>query len=581
MEHLTKFSGKEFFENVQEFKGYIVSRKKHPSLLPDKLINLLSIYFRSVLLYPSPDTHKYYINDPDGKLYVIEFSGHNKAGEARSVSLAEMSNTLIGDVCSDLLKNSNISHIIDLIWLFTKAIGTPGLDKSHKLNIINAENTVLKERFTDAIRMMAEKRAKEALDVRKSLALAELHAFDRANDKANVENEKNRDTLYNILTKYIRCEIDLLIANNKFIDIFQFIYDELEEYDDKHLVTFLLNYLVIYNNLFLLERKDTISEKMEEYSSFISEEKSTLLNEMLNFSPDKVELKNFSIEPVELDKENIKLENVDHEKINTIISFVIHYKSKEDYISFSNPEKFTIEFIRLKNLFDDPIFLFLNNLDQNMNGMPMTIFSDAIGNINNSTVVRITLQEFFHPDFDLVDDRIHYIDFDEKEAKLGRKYYPHKDRIVEILREMHSDHAEQIPFDIKREDININLISNHLVNYVDGDNKSIFHKVHTITNLDSYLEVKKRYLEKISELNLSDEFLDIRDLLFETHIVTANSLKEFINRALDLTVKKSIELRGIYKYLWKDDKFSVPLNEPDIQPMIKTHLQPILEAKGI
>jgi len=89
---------------------------------------------------------------------------------------------------------------------------------------------------------------------------------------------------------------------------------------------------------------------------------------------------------------------------------------------------------------------------------------------------------------------------------------------------LHSDHAEQIPFDIKREDININLISNHLVNYIDEDNNCIFHKVHTITNLDSYLKVKKRYLEKIAELNLSDEFLDIRELLLRTDIVTPSSL---------------------------------------------------------
>jgi hypothetical protein len=338
---------------------------------------------------------------------------------------------------------------------------------------------------------------------------------------------------------------------------------------------------VIYNNLFLLERKEAIREAVVRYRSLIGEEKYAQLNEMLNFSPEKVELKDFSIEPVEVNKENIKFENVDYQKVKTIISFVIQYKSQKDYIKFEYPDRYTVEFIRLKNLFDDPIFLFLNSMQQNINGMPTTIFSDAVGNIDHSTVVRITMMEFFHPEFDLVGDRITYLDFEEKEAKLWRKYYAHKDRIVEILRKLHSDYAGKIPFDMKREDININLISNHLVNYIDENNNSIFHKVHTITNLDSYLKVKKRYLEKIAELNLSDEFLDIRELLFKTDIVTPGSLREFISRTLDLTVRKSIELRGIYKFLWKDSKLIEPLNEPDIQPMIKTHLQPILEAKGI
>ena len=99
--------------------------------------------------------------------------------------------------------------------------------------------------------------------------------------------------------------------------------------------------------------------------------------------------------------------------------------------------------------------------------------------------------------------------------------------------------------------------------------------------LDSYLKVKRRYLERISELNLSDEFLDIRELLFGTDIVAAGTLREFVSRAIDLTVKKSIELRGLHKFLWKGGGLEEPLNETDIQPMIKTHLQPILEAKGI
>jgi hypothetical protein len=579
---LTAFNAKEFFENISEFRGYIVNRQKHAKLNPDKLVNLLYVYFRSVLLYPSPDMLKYYVNGPNGGLYEIEFPGHNKAGESKSVSFGEMSNTLLAEVCSDLLKSAHRTHIVSLVELFTKAIATPCLDKSHKFNILNAENTVLKEKFTDAIRMMPEKKSKEALDIRKSLAYSELQALNQVDDKADAKNVQNRESFNKIIINYIRCMIEVLIANNKFIDIFQFLYEELKKNDDKQIITALINNLVIYNHLFLLERKETIRESIAEYRSMIGEEKYVQLDAMLNFSPEKVELKDFSIEPVELDKEKRKFKNVDYQKVKTIISFVIHYQSQKDYTKFEYPDQYIVEFIRLKNLFDDPIFRFLNGLQLNLNSMPNTIFSDAVGNIDSSTVVYITMQEFFHPDFDLIDDRITYIDFEEKEAKLGRKYYPHKDRIVEILRKLYSDYTEQIPFNIKREDININLISNHLVNYIGEDNNSIFHKIHTITNLDSYLKVKNRYLEKIAELNLSDEFPDIRELLYKTDIVTPSALREFISRILDLTVRKSIELRGIYKYLWKDgNKLEEPLTEPDIQPFIKTHLQPTLEAKGI
>jgi hypothetical protein len=582
-DHLNKFNHKEFFENIGEFRGYIAARKEIARLNPDKLVNLLYVYFRSVLLYPSPDMRKYYITGPNGELFQIEFPGHTKDGEKRSVSLGEMSSALLSDVCTDLLKGAHTGHFMSLVDLFTCAIATPSLEKHHKINILNAENTVLNEKFFDAIRELPEQKANDALDVREQLVLSELRSLEQA--QKTDEDQKNILSLNNILVRYIRGRIEILIAQNKFLDIFQFLYQSLDKYHDtggdQQVINTLLHSLVIYNNLFLVEPKENIRERVVECRGVIGEVKYIVLDEMLNFSPERIELKNFSIEPVELDKQNFRFGGVDYKEVRTVISFVIHYQPEESYRKFEYPEGYTIEFIRLRNLFDDPVFLFLNSLQQNISGMPTSIFSDAVGNIGNSTIVRITLNEFNHPDFELVDDRIRYIDFEEKEATIGRRYYPHKDRIIELLRKLHSDHADNLPIDIKREDININIVSNYLVNYQDQFGTSIFHKVHTITNLDSYLRVKERYLETIAHLNLSDEFPEIRKLMIETELVTAGTFRNFINQILNLTVKKQIELGGINRFLWKDFGFKEPRNETEIQPLIMSHLKPILGVKGI
>ncbi len=95
---------------------------------------------------------------------------------------------------------------------------------------------------------------------------------------------------------------------------------------------------------------------MIECGSVIGEAKYTVLDEMLNFSPEKVELKNFSIELAEPDKQNFRFENVDYPNVKTVISFVIHYEPEESYSKFEYPEGYTIEFIRLRHLFDDPVF---------------------------------------------------------------------------------------------------------------------------------------------------------------------------------------------------------------------------------
>jgi hypothetical protein len=130
-------------------------------------------------------------------------------------------------------------------------------------------------------------------------------------------------------------------------------------------------------------------------------------------------------------------------------------------------------------------------------------------------------------------------------------------------------------------DININLISNYLVNYIDEDGKSFFNKVYAVTTPDSFPKIKTRYLDKVSKLNLSEEFLSIRELNFDSYIASSNSLCDFVFKAMEIIVKKSIEMRGVYRYFWEDKSMSKPLTEPGVQPLIKSHIQPTLENKGI
>ena len=263
-----------------------------------------------------------------------------------------------------LLRSGHTGHFINIVDLFTRAIATPSLEIQHKINILNAENTVLDEKFFDAIRELSEQKANDVLDVREHLVLSELRPLKQS--QKTDKNQKYIVSLNNILVRYIRGRIDLLITQNKFVDIFKFLYQKLDAYietwseGDQQVIDMLLHYLVIYNNLFLIEPKENIRERVIECRDVIGEEKYTTLHEMLNFSPEKIDIKSFSFEPVEPDKRNFKFEGVDYKKVKTVISFVIHYEPKEIYSKFEYPEGYTIDFIRLRHLFDDPVFLFLN-----------------------------------------------------------------------------------------------------------------------------------------------------------------------------------------------------------------------------
>lgn len=359
---MTRFNEIELLDKIIEFKGYFDAKKTLPKLNPDKLINFLHIYFRAVLTYPLPETIRIIIKSPDHKFYQIEFSGHNKEGDYCIVSLADMSDTLISEVCSYLLKTANSDNYNSLIELFTRALLSQSLEKRHKFNIINAENNILKERFSDALLMMPEERVDEVLQVRKKLVYSELSELAQTTNSSRSYGDENIEALYGFVFRYVWCKINALIAKNKFVDVFQFLYNELEAAEDQKIVVSILNYLVLNNNLFLLEKKETIQDKIVEKKTLIGEENYEHLEEALRFSPEKIDIKTFSLELADnIDGSPFKFNNVDYLKVKTIISFVVPYKSFKEYVVINSGSDYTIEFIKVNNLFDDPIWASLKS----------------------------------------------------------------------------------------------------------------------------------------------------------------------------------------------------------------------------
>jgi hypothetical protein len=139
----------EFLDNSVIFHSYIQYRKTLQLLNPDMLVKLLDVYFRSVLLYPSSTKKDYYITapPPDGRLLLLKFEGHNDKGQQISLSLPDMSASLLQDVCIDFVKSANLKQYELIENLFDRALSTPELDKIHKINVLDAKNFILKNKL--------------------------------------------------------------------------------------------------------------------------------------------------------------------------------------------------------------------------------------------------------------------------------------------------------------------------------------------------------------------------------------------------------------------------------------------------
>lgn len=142
-EPLIKFNHQEFIDKfIVFFQSYNHYRKSLNLMNPEMLIELLNVYFRSVLLYPSNEMKKYYITASDGRLLLFQINGQNEKGEKTLISLPELSSSLLKDVCTNFIKTANPKQYEMLEDLFNRALATPDLDKSHKSNILDAQNFI-------------------------------------------------------------------------------------------------------------------------------------------------------------------------------------------------------------------------------------------------------------------------------------------------------------------------------------------------------------------------------------------------------------------------------------------------------
>ena len=581
---INKCNPSSFIPNAQEIRNYFHARKQLSIISnTSRLINIIKIYFETLLFYQQHSSGKFYINIK-GKLYKFQIEGHDEKGLPLVRDLTEIAEPLITNTISDIKKTINIHVFEQLIDLLNAILQTPRISTNHKIAIINSENKVFTQEWQTYVRSLPEEIAIQSLRIRKTFIFNILQSpKEYLPDLEYLE--QNLNALYSAYEFYVKTLIKVYIAKNRFVDIISVIHEELhlinKHVDNKdinvdRLITFLLIQLVLQNNLFQLEQKDIIETTINEYIKHIEQDKLKVINNGLHFNPNDFEIKNYFIELVEP-----IFSGEDLDKIKTLISFVVPYSIHDNSISYELEDKTSIIFKKVDNLFVDPVYNFLDSTDININGMPLSFFSDSlIGNLDNSTAVDIIIDGFYHPDFELIDYKVVLNDFDREDAKHGGKYFPHKDFVLDKLLFLYNKNT--LPINIDRENINSNLISNYLVSYFNKDHKLIHHKCFTITNFDSYFKAKNKFLDNFNKLYLEEDLNDIRKFIIETNIVDRKSFLDYCYKFLTITLQKSIEFGGLHKSFWTDKNgISTPISEPAAQPIIYNLIRYLLEIKGI
>lgn len=574
---LKKCNPSHFISNMQEISDFYAVRKKVPIITnTERLVNIIRIFFETLLFYIENSPKKFIVNIKK-KQYQAKINGHKSDGQEISLDLEDISEQLIKNVILDLAKTINPEIFCRLVKLLNSIILTSTISPDHKLSILNCENSLPEGKWYTLIRQLPEKIAIETIEIRITFIFKILKSPNKY-----IPNRKYRDenllSLHNAYELYLKTLLRIHIANNHFDEIKATLINSLESvikmtgnefFKTSQLVNFLLTQLVLNNNLFQFERKDDLREIVNEYTEYIEGDLSNIIQDGLDFDPECFEIGKVSVGMSEPD---FSKENLD--EIRTIISFVVPYETDEKSINIKLNHKTEIIFSKIKNVFDDPIYSFLDSAEMSINGLPLTFFSDSIGQINQSTRIDIIINAFYHPDFEIIKNKIVSINHEKEEARRGGLYHPHKDLILDLLWEIQD--KKLLPIEVKK--INSEFISNYFVSYFGQSQKPIHHKLFTITNFNSYFNAKNRFIKSLNAHYMSEDMPAIRSFILDTKITSKKSFFDFSLKFLELTLKKAIEFGGMHSAFWEN---KLPISEPHSQPIIYNLIRFLAEMKGI
>lgn len=492
-----------------------------------------------------------------------------------NIDIIDRSEIFIGKLFNEFKSCSSIKTTSHLINISNSFLNSKGIKLFHKINVIDAENSLLKDIIERFLEEGDENTVRDFLIVRIKIILNTIYTFE---DKIKGDPHFNQDKniLYPLLNLYIGYNINFHIYRNQIFQIFNLLKEEFELNEDKKIKKIFLEQLISLNSRFLLEPKSNLLEILEDSTLFFDEE--LAFQKMLIES----KLPNLSIHGLKFSKGKITREIVEKYRIFTIIRFSLPFKTRGEKNGIVRlNDKITLEFKSISNKFTDPLYRIYKDLI--IGGLSWNFFSDTFySDKEELSTIAFIIEDFYHPDFKFNEKGIVDIDFSDKKALTGRDYYPHKEFIIKTFLE-NSESLLNL-FEIEKKDITINLFSNYIVDYLNlNANIIVNRKLYSITNPDSFSKASDKFIERLNKLNLSDYFIPIQELVNNTSLVTDRSLSLLIQKLIEIILKGNIELHSNYKYFWRSDGKgkNIPQKEPYMQPLIANQLRTICDYMGI
>jgi len=488
-----------------------------------------------------------------------------------------------GEVKVSLLKDCGyvFHHLFPVIF---ENVDSKVVDKYFEITTRFLSSNNIKNTLKAQIIDFENKNLSEVLEQNFSLSPNGFKALQARIDFCTVGLSSPNDAVFGdiraieiIYSGYISKSLTVFVNNGQILQGLNFLSALYESSRSTSEQKCIVKLIISHSTSFNLISKTELNSLLDEHEDYYDSDDIEHMRAEIFTDPSSMLLSYFSV-----GNGNLSLRSTNNKDITTVISFSIPNTCKSSetrHMEIDNKTEIIISPVAA--FWADPMFKCMSSWKiANMGWSHFCEVEPKKG--ENYTHVKIIINELFTPDIHLTEASNIPIDFSEKEALMGRPYYPHKEFIIKTLLGIFDEVSKEL--DIERTDISINLFSNYFVQHIDNaTGENIHHKLFAITNPDSYSKTATRFLERLNSINLSDSLIDVRDLLTSTKIETEKNLMEFVSRSIDLFVKHNIENHGGYIYLWKTNNNGElkPCREPEAQPYIFSHLKAVFDFMGI
>gem|GEM_PF-5037256 len=333
--------------------------------------------------------------------------------------------------------------------------------------------------------------------------------------------------------------------------------------------------LLFYNGIFVLSTRQQLRDILTDLKSVIPEEIRPHMKEEIDFSVGKL-----GVEGVSLERNPFPTEEADSTDIRTIVDTVALCDMDKESVTLQVSPGCRLHFTRIVNPLEDPIYLALFGSGIVIDGLPIAAFSDSIARPTPATLIVAEFDEFFHPDFEFKDGSVVRVDFGEKTARIGRVYYPYKERVWELLWRLQKETPDQFPLIIERSNLTINILSNHMVNFTRNSGEPIYSAINLLTNVDSLDWVRRHHRDRMNELVLSDGFSTELARLSKVEISSSVLLRQFVANLIETHVEAPLR-EGIGQRMLWDSSRAEPAPEIAAQDLVELTMKRTLEFKRI